>query len=265
MADTYGTNLKTWRSTRRLSQLALATVADVSQRHVSFLETGRAKPSREMVIHLAIALDVPLRERNAMLTSAGYSPEYGETSLTEPALDQVRGVLETMLRSHQPFPAIVVDRAWDVVLANESAMRFTASMIDPTSPVVTEGMNAIKLVLHPDGVRKHIVNWPEVAAAALRRIDHEIAARPTDTILQNLRTEVRQYPDIALLRSAPQRPAAQDLMVPFHYRIGEAELRLFSTIATIGDAHDITLEELRIESFFAADAETEKLLRSGLV
>jgi transcriptional regulator with XRE-family HTH domain len=245
--------------------LDLAMVADVSQRHVSFLETGRAKPSREMVIHLAIALEVPLRERNVMLTSAGYSPEYRETSLTEPALDQVRGILETVLSSHEPFPAIVVDRAWDVVLANESAMRFTSSMVNPTSAVVTEGMNAIKLILHPEGVRNHIVNWHEVAAAALHRIDQEIGARPTDTVLQELREEVLDYPDVASLRSAPRRPAASDLMVPFHYRIGEIELRLFSTIATIGDAHDITLEELRIESFFAADAATEELLRSGLV
>lgn len=265
MTETYATTLKTWRATRRLSQLDLATVADVSQRHVSFLETGRSKPSREMVIHLAIALDVPLRERNAMLAAAGYSPEYRETSLTNSALDQVRGILDTVLHAHEPFPAIVVDRGWDVVMTNASAMRFTAAMVAPDSPVVTAGMNAIKVILHPEGVRPFIVNWPQVATAALHRLDHEIAARPTDTVLRTLRDDVMQYPDIADLRKAPQRPAADDLLVPFHYRIGESELRLFSTIATIGEAHDITLEELRLESFFAADAETEQLLRAGLV
>jgi transcriptional regulator with XRE-family HTH domain len=248
-----------------MSQLDLATVADVSQRHVSFLETGRAKPSREMVIHLAIALDVPLRERNAMLAAAGYSTEYPETRLSAPALDQVRGVLEMVLRAHEPFPAIVVDRGWDVVLSNEAGMRFTTSMIDPTSPVTAGGLNAIKLILHPEGVRAFIVNWREVATAALHRLDNEITARPTDAVLLALRDEVLTYPGVLELRDRPARPAAEDLLVPFHYRIGEAELKLFSTIATIGEAHDITLEELRLESFFAADEETERLLRSGLV
>jgi transcriptional regulator with XRE-family HTH domain len=247
-----------------MSQLELATVADVSQRHVSFLEKGRSKPSREMVIHLAIALDVPLRERNTMLTVAGYSSEYGETALTAPALDQVRGILETILRAHEPFPAFVVDRGWDVVLANEAAMRFTTSMIDPGNPIAVAGMNALKLVLHPDGVRPFIVNWPQVATAALRRLDHEVASRPTDTILSDLRAEVLSYPDVAELLRRPALPAAEDLLVPFHYRVGDNDLRLFSTIAILGEAHDITLEELRLETFFAADAATEQLLRGGL-
>ena len=265
MAATFGTSLKDWRSVRRMSQLDLATVADVSQRHVSFLETGRSKPSRETVIHLAIALDVPLRERNKMLAAAGYSTEYPETSLTEPALDQVRGTLETVLQAHEPFPAIVVDRGWDIVLANEAALRFTTAMLDPASPAVTAGMNAIRLILHPAGVREFIVNWDQVATAALRRLDHEIATRPTDDVLQRLLAEVHSYPDVAALRAEPVLPAAEDLLVPFHYRIGTADLKLFSTIATIGEAHDVTLEELRLETFFAADSATEDLLRSGLV
>ncbi len=265
MDEAFGTALKSWRSARRLSQLELATAAEVSQRHVSFLETGRAKPSREMVIHLAIALDVPLRERNAMLTAAGYSPEYGETPLTEPALAQVRSILETILRAHEPFPAIVVDRGWDVVLANEAAMRFITAMIDPTSAAVSGGMNAMKVILHPGGVRPFIANWSQVATMALRRIDHEIASRPNDSVLLALRDEILTYPDVAVLRTARSQPDPDDLLIPIHYRINDYELRLFSTIATIGEAHDITLEELRLETFFAADAETEQLLRSGLI
>ena len=265
MPITFGSTLKDWRSARRMSQLELATVADVSQRHLSFLETGRARPSREMVIHLAIALNVPLRERNAMLTAAGYAAEYTETPITEPALDQVRGILETVLRSYEPFPAIVVDRGWDVILANEAAVRFTTSMMDPSSPVVAGGMNALKLVLHPDGVKRFIVNWDEVAAAALRRLEHELATRPTDQVLRDLHMEVLDYPDVDRIRRRATQPSPEDLLVPFHYRVNDVELRLFSTIATIGDAHDITLEELRIESFLAADAATEELLRSGLV
>lgn len=265
MPITFGSTLKDWRSARRMSQLELATVADVSQRHLSFLETGRAKPSREMVIHLAIALNVPLRERNAMLAAAGYASEYTETALSEPALEQVRGILETVLRSYEPFPAIVVDRGWDVVLANETAVRFTASMMDPSSPVVAGGMNAVKLILHPDGVKRFIVNWEAVATAAIHRLERELAVRPTDHVLHQLYAEVLAYPDVAAVRRRLSRPSADDLLVPFHYRVGDAELRLFSTIATIGDVHDITLEELRIESFLAADSETEELLRSGLV
>ena len=262
MNDTYGTTLRTWRSARRLSQLDLATVADVSQRHVSFLETGRAKPSREMVIHLALALDIPHRERNKMLAAAGYAPEYPETAITAPALEQVRGILDAILRSHEPFPAIVVDRGWDVVMANEAAMRFTASMLSPSG----DGpINALKLILHPDGVRRFIVNWEQVAALALRRLDHEIAYRATDEILLDLRHEIAGYPGIADLRTTTTTPNAEDLLIPVHYRIEGHDVRLFSTIATIGDARDITLEELRLESFFAADTASEQLLRSGLL
>ncbi|MEA2002161.1 MAG: helix-turn-helix transcriptional regulator [Actinomycetota bacterium] len=265
MPTSYGTVLRDWRAARRMSQLELATVADVSQRHVSFLEKGRSKPSREMVIHLAIALDVPLRERNTMLMVAGYSSEYGETALTAPALDQVRGILERILRAHEPFPAFVVDRGWDVVLANQAAMRFTTSMIDPSNPIAVAGMNALKLVLHPDGVRRFIVNWPQVATAALRRLDNEVASRPTDAVLRDLRDEVLSYPDVAGLLRHPALPAAEDLLVPFHYRVGNNDLKLFSTIAILGEAHDITLEELRLETFFAADAATEELLRDGIL
>ena len=134
----YGSALKTWRSSRRLSQLELATVADVSQRHVSFLETGRAKPSREMVIHLAIALDVPLRERNTMLAAAGYAPEYSETPLSEPALEQVRGVLERIITSHEPFPAIVVDRCPPEVRSEGPAQQLPVVYRPRLHPVLIE-------------------------------------------------------------------------------------------------------------------------------
>jgi transcriptional regulator with XRE-family HTH domain len=261
MTRSYGSTLRTWRTARRLSQLELASAADVSQRHVSFLETGRAKPSREMVIHLAVALDVPHRERNTMLAAAGYAPEYPETAISAPALRQVRGILETILRSHEPFPAIVVDRGWDVVMANEAAMKFTATMLSPSSG---GPLNALKLILHPEGLKRFIVNWTQVAAMTLRRLDHEIAHRPTDEVLRALRAEIQTYPEITGRQAAARQPSAEDLLIPVHYRIDGQDLKLFSTIATIGDAHDITLEELRLESFFAADKASERLLRSGL-
>ncbi len=139
-------------------------------------------------------------------------------------------------------------------------------MVDPTSPVVTAGMNALKVILHPDGFRRFLVNWDQVAAAAINRLDHEIAERPADEALLSLRTEILTYPDVTDLCAAPRRRAAADsLLMPFHYQVGGNDLKLFSTIATIGGAHDITLEELRLETFFAADEETERLLRSGIL
>lgn len=263
--SSFGTALKTWRKLRRMSQLELATITEVSQRHLSFLETGRSRPSREMVIHLALALDVPLRQQNELLATAGYVGEYPETGLNEPALDQVRHVLELVLQSHEPFPAIVVDRGWDVVLANQAATRLTATLVNPMGSAISGGINALKLILHPDGVRRHVVNWGQVAGAALRRLEREIASRPTDEVLLSLHNEVMSYPGVAALGSTPAEAQPGDLLVPFHYRVGAHDLRLFSTIATLGEAHDVTLAELRLETFFAADAASETLLRSGVI
>jgi len=190
-----------------MSQLDLAAAAGVSQRHLSFLETGRSRPSREMVIHLAMELDVPPREQNRLLATAGHSAQYPETSLTDSGLGRVRRVLETILASHEPFPAIVVDRGWNVVLANEAALRFTTSLLDPGG-AAPGAINAVKLVLGPDGVRSRIVNWRQVATAVLRRLDREIASRPTDDVLRRLWDEVLVYPDVADV----SKPGSTDLV-----------------------------------------------------
>ncbi len=259
MTATFGPVLRRWRTHRRFSQLQLAAEADVSQRHVSFLETGRAKPSREMVVHLATVLDVPLRERNTMLTAAGFAPLYSETRLEEPAMAQVRHVLEFLLDAHEPFPAFVIDRQWTVVMSNEAARRLTAALVDPAE--VGDEVNVMRLSLHPAGMRRFIVNWTEAATLIMDRLRREAAERPTDTALQDLLAEAESYEGVAEL---PRRlaPAGSDLLVPVHYRAGDLDLRLFGTIATLGASYDVTVEELRFETFFPADDESEQVLRA---
>ena len=213
-----------------------------------------------MVIHLAITLDVPLRDRNAWLASAGFAPLYTERNLAEPALDQVRGVLEHILAAHDPFPAYVVDRRWDLIMTNQSAMALTALAVEPDLAADLGG-NVARLSLHPNGLRRRIVNWDQFGAALLHRLEREVNDRPSDPELAALLVEVREYPGIADLAARPELPSSQDLLVPLHLRTPNHDLRLFTTIATIGAPYDITLEELRLETLLPADPETEAALR----
>lgn len=256
----FGDLLKQWRRARRVSQLALAAEAEVSQRHVSFLETGRSSPSREMVIHIATVLDVPLRDRNTMLAAAGYAPAYPQRSLDEPDLDQVRHVLELILDAHEPFPAYVIDRAWNMLLANRAAGSLVARLIDPAD-VPLFGGNLIRLTFHPKGLRGSVANWEAAAVSLLDRLEREVAERPTDQVLADLLSEVRDYPDIGDLPDRPLIPQGSDLLVPLHIHADMLDVRLFTTIATIGAPYDVTLEELRLETLFPADEESEAALR----
>lgn len=256
----FGIALKEWRTRRRMSQLDLAAAAEVSQRHLSFLETARARPSREMVIHLSSVLDVPIRERNTLLNAAGFAATYPSHGLGEPAMEQVRHVLDLLLEAHRPFPAYVVDRRWDLVMTNQPAMMLTAMLVDP-SLAATFGGNVARLSLHPDGIRQHLVNWEEFAAELLHRLEREIEHRPGDDALADLMDEVRAFPDVASLPRRAEAPTGTELLVPVHVRTPERELRLFTTIATIGAPYDITLEELRLETLLPADRATEDSLR----
>ena len=258
---TFGESLRFWRTSRRLSQLTLAADADVSQRHLSFLETGRAKPSREMVIHLGATLDLPLRARNEMLLAAGFAPAFPETRLDEPAMDQVRHVLEFLLQAHEPFPAIVVDRRWNSVMANEASARFIMQFVDVAEAATATGPNLAKLTFHPSGLRRSMVNWEETATMLLQRLEREVADRASDAELAALLDEILEYPGVAELQQPPELPKGSDLLIPIHYRTDDIEVRMFSTIATIGSAYDVTLEELRLETFFPADPDSEAALR----
>lgn len=256
----FGAELRRWRAHRRFSQLALSAAAEVSQRHLSYLETGKARPSREMVIHLATVLELPLRETNQLLVAAGFAPEYPETSLDAPAMARIRTVLDLILSAHEPYPAIVVDRRWNVVGANRAASRLLNMLIETASPLANEPPNVARLTFHPRGLRTVTVNWATTAAVALARLDHECASRPGDSDLEALQREVVAYPGVAELRTPTRPPRADDLLLPVHYRVDGFEARLFTTLATIGAPYDVTLEELRIETFFPIDAESDAAL-----
>jgi len=247
-----GTLLKDWRRRRRLSQLDLALEAGVSARHLSFVETGRSKPSREMVLHLAEQLDVPLRDRNHMLLAAGFAPAFEERAIDAPEMAPVRVALQRVLAGHEPYPAVVVDRWWNLVAANRSVALFTdqaaAHLLEP--PV-----NVLRLALHPDGVARRVVNHAEFRAHLLDRLHRQVALTG-DERLAALHEEVSEYPGGA----ASLQPHETGIAVPVRLRQGDRELAFFSTIATFGTAVDITLAELAIEAFFPADEATADYL-----
>jgi transcriptional regulator with XRE-family HTH domain len=242
-----GPLLREWRQRRRLSQLDLAVEAEVSSRHLSFVETGRSQPSRELVLHLAERLDVPLRERNALLLAAGYAPVYRETPLDAPDMAPVRDALDRILAAHAPFPAVVVDRGWSLVAANDPALGLLTSGVSPT--LLEPPVNALRVSLHPDGLAPRIGNLAEWSAHLLDRLRRERDVSG-DPALAALYDELRAYPRV-VERVEHAGPA---LFVPLELD----GLRFFSTVATFGTALDVTLAELSIESFFPADAATRE-------
>jgi transcriptional regulator with XRE-family HTH domain len=246
-----GALLRDWRSRKRLSQMELALDADVSARHLSFVETGRSKPSREMVLQLAEHLEVPLRERNALLLAAGYAPAYAERALGDEAMTPVRDALERLLKGHEPFPAVAVDRQWELVAANAPAL---ALLTDGVSPELLEPpVNTLRVTLHPDGLAPQIANLAEYSSHLLHLVEHEAVATG-DPALAALHEELRGYPGVDA-SPRPHDPAAS-LFIPLRLD----ELSFFSTIARFGTALDVTVAELAIESFFPADEKTAAAL-----
>ena len=257
--STFGPRLRWWRTHRGQSQLALAGAAEISQRHLSFLESGRTAPSRDMVLRLAAALDVPLRQHNALLLAAGFAPMWRESALAAPELTQVTRALDHMLDQQEPYPAFVVDRRWNLLRANRGAARMTEFLLgppaDPTAPV-----NLADALMSPAALRPLIVNWEEVALYFLRGVQADALADGTVETAELLR-RLSAYPDAAdLARKLPAEPHGPVLTI--HFRKGDASLRLFTTIATLGTAHDVTLQEIRIECFFPADTKTAELLHN---
>jgi transcriptional regulator with XRE-family HTH domain len=253
-----GDLLRDWRTRRRLSQLDLSLDADISARHLSFVETGRSKPSRELLLHLAEQLEVPLRERNALLLAAGYAPAYGETPLEADEMSPAREALDKILAGHEPFPAAIVDRHWELVSANAPALAIltegvSAELLEPPA-------NALRVTLHPDGLAPRIANLGEWSAHLLVRLQRQ-ALLSGDPALAALHEELRGYPGVEEGATAAVEPAEM-LFVALRLSTTEGpELSFFSTLATFGTALDITLEELAIESFFPADETTAAILR----
>jgi transcriptional regulator with XRE-family HTH domain len=252
---TLGDLLRDWRRRRHLSQLDLALDAGVSARHLSFLETGRSKPSREMVLHLSEQLDVPLRDRNALLLAAGFAPAYEARPIDSPEMAPARDALDKILTGHEPYPAVVVDRWWNLVAANRAIALFT----DLVAPHLLEPpVNVLRASLHPEGFAPRIVNLGEWRAHLLDRLRRQVTLTG-DEELAALDEELSAYPG-----GDGHEVGGGEIAVPLRFRADEGELRFFGTIATFGTAVDITLSELAIEAFFPADAETAELLRRYL-
>lgn len=250
--------LREWRRRRRLSQLDLALAADVSARHVSFVETGRARPSAEMVIHLCDELDVPLRDRNSLLLAAGFAPAYGQHGLEEPEMGPVRNALDRVLAAHEPFPALVVDRHWGLIAANRPLGLLIAGA---AQHLLEEPVNVLRLALHPDGLASRIANLSEWRAHLLDRLARQ-AALSGDPALAALHDELGSYPGGD--PSQTHDLTAGDIATPLRLHHPDGDLAFISTITTFGTAVDVTLSELSIEAFFPADAHTAAAMRNAM-
>ncbi len=245
-----------------MTQEALAHDAEVSTRHLSFLESGKAKPSRDMVLLLASALEMELRDRNALLGAAGFAPVYRMSPLDSPEMEPVRRVLEVILKGHEPFGALVLDRLTNVLTMNQGAMRLLGFFVPnmPADPQVAT--NLLHGLFHPQGLRAAIVNWEQVAGVIVERMHRELALRPDDREQETLQRALLAYPGV------PERfhhLGGTEIIEPFiatHLRQGDAEVRLVSTLTTLGTAIDVTAQEIVIESFFPADEASERFLRS---
>ncbi len=255
-----GHHLRAWRERRGMSQLDLALEADISQRHLSFLETGRSMPSRAMVLHLAERLDMPLRERNAVLLAAGYAPVYAERSLEDPAMAAAREAIGMILKGHEPYPALVVDRHWTLVSANAALAPLLVGVED--GALLQAPVNVLRLGLHPRGLAPRIANLPEWRLHLLDRLRRQIAAT-RDEALGGLLQELSAYPvgDDTPPANAPAPTEHGGVLVPLRLRTDAGLLSLLSTTTVFGTPRDVFLSELAIEAFFPADAETGRLLR----
>jgi transcriptional regulator with XRE-family HTH domain len=254
--------LKTWRQKRRLSQLDLALESGVSQRHLSFLESGRAKPSRSMILQLSETLEVPLRERNDWLVAAGFAPVFRARPLDDPQMSQVMNAVHMMLANHAPFPAIAIDRAWNIRIANQPFDMMSAMIgEDVWARVGGPERNLMRLFFHPNGVRPMVENWTAIAPLLWHR-----ARREAETLggqeMKEVLADLSQYQDAETLWAAEE--AALVPVLPLQMQRDGLRVSLFTVIATFGTAQDVTADELRIESFFPADEATEKLFRSAV-
>jgi transcriptional regulator with XRE-family HTH domain len=250
--------LREWRQRRRLSQLALACEAEISTRHLSFLETGRSLPSREMILHLAEQLNIPLRERNVLMMAAGYAPTFAERPLDDPALRLARRAIDLVLAGHEPYPALAVDRHWTLVASNKAI----APLVSGVSPeLLRPPINVLRLGLHPNGIVPRIINFPAWRSHLIARLRHQIDVT-ADPTLKQLISELLGYPmPSKMTKSAPGPEEYAGVVVPLQLATEDGVLSLFSTTTVFGTPVDITLAELALESFFPADAGTAEILR----
>ena len=249
-----GTLLREWRTRRRVSQLELSSETGVSTRHLSFIETGRARPSRDMLMRLAEYLELPLRERNALLLAAGFAPEYAQTPIDAESMRDIRRSLQALVDAHRPCPAMAVDHAWNLVLANDVAFAMAQGIPDD---LMTEPINVMRLLLHPQGVSRRIVNFDVYSAHLLHRLHRQLRATG-DPSVRDLLRELESYPGVRSPRSTATYPIAP----VFQIRLPPSEVTLsfFTVVSTLGTPYDVTLDEIVIESLFPADAATARAI-----
>jgi transcriptional regulator with XRE-family HTH domain len=258
MADTVtsvGRRIRAWRQRRGLTQFELASRAGFSVRHVSFIETGRAHPSREAVLALCEVLDLPLRERNRLLESGGFADVFRETPISADEMTHMRGMLQFILDRHLPYAAVALDRHSNLLLSNRAASQFFPTLISPELSVPPN--NVLRVTFHPEGSRRWIVNWPEVERHLLSRAEVDLGSTE-DLEGAALLAEIRSYASGSAAADPHPAPRPGDLLLPLHIRRGDVDLRLFSTIMTLCTPHDVTLQELRVETFFPADQDSER-------
>jgi transcriptional regulator with XRE-family HTH domain len=248
-----GELLQHWRRERRMSQLGLSAQAGVTPRHVSFVESGRATPSRGMVLRLARALDVPLRERNQMLLAAGYAPLYRETGLDAEAMSQVRTALDRVLTRHEPHPAVVMDRYWNVLLTNDAAAAMFAWLLDGAD--AGDPPNVVRLMF--TRLRPHVANWEQTGQALIQRVHREAVGGVADVQTTRLLDEVLALPDVPSAWRTPDFATTPLPILPVELAKDGVEVSYFSLVTTVGTPQDVTLQEIRVESFFPADDKTE--------
>ena len=256
-----GALVRDWRQRRRRSQLDLALETGVSTRHLSFVETGRARPSPELLLALADQLEIPLRDRNALLLAAGYAPRYGETGLDDPAMTAVHAALQRMLTLHDPYPAVVIGQNWDVMQANEAAGRLVAAL--PPALAVPP-LNVFRACLHPEGLAAATLNFPEWAGYLLGQLSR-LRLLTADPAVAALAGEVARYPNVAALgdwRAAAPGAGGRAVLVPWRARLRGAELSLFTTLTTFGAPRDVTVAEAAVELFWPADEHSAAVLRA---
>lgn len=258
-ARSLGDHLREWRQRRRMSQLDLALEADISQRHLSFIESGRSTPSREMLLHLAERLGVPLRDRNPLLLAAGFAPVFAERALDDPALEPARRAIDMVLKGHEPFPAIAIDRHWRLVAANAAIAPLLQAVADPS--LLEPPINVLRLSLHPQGLAPVIANLAEWRAHLLDRLRQQISVSG-DPVLEKLLKELLSYP--APEAAGESHADLAGIAVPLKLATNAGLLSFISTTTVFGTPVDITLSELAIETLFPADEETAAILRGHL-
>jgi transcriptional regulator with XRE-family HTH domain len=249
-----GALLRHWRGIRRLSQLALAGEVATTQRHLSFIESGRSQPSRAMVLRLARVLDVPIRERNQLLLAAGYAPLYREAGLASEEATQIKAAIERMLHAHEPYPAVVMDRHWNVTTSNSAATAFFGWLLGAREH--EQPANVIRLMFDPDGLRPFVRNWEAIAEALIRRVHREAVGGVPDADTVALLEHALAYPGVPSEWRTPDFRTPSLPVIPVEWDKDGLALSYFSTVTTLGTPQDAMLEEIRIESFFPADEPT---------